>query len=84
MDPVVEAEAETVDETVADPAAETGHEDFADVCDAIAVGVLEEEDVGGGGDEDSAAPGGDGSGIAEVGGEHGGVVDLSVAVAIFE
>ncbi len=84
MDAVVEAEAESVDEAVADSAAEAGNDDLALVGGTIAVGVPEEQDVGCGGDEHAPAPGSDGGGVAQVGGEDGGAVDLAVAIPIFE
>ena len=59
-------------------------EDFAEVGLAVAVGVFQEEDMGGGGDDEAALPGEEAVGEEEVVGEECGVFVEAVAVSIFE
>ena len=57
VDPVVEAPGQAVDAELLVPLAEPGQHHATLVGDAVAVGVLEEQDVGSGGDQHAAVPG---------------------------
>ena len=64
--------------------AKTGHGEFLDVRDVVAVGILEEENVGGLGDVATAVSQLDPGRHVETVGEDGGLVGLAVAVGILE
>ena len=63
-------------------AAEAGDDDFSLVGLAVAVGVLEEEDVGRVGDPDAAVADGDAGGDVQAVGEDGDLVDLPVGSSL--
>ncbi len=65
-------------------AAEPGGNDFAEICLAVAVAILHEEDVGRVGYPDSAVTDGDSGGDVEAFGEDREAVGLAVAVGVFE
>lgn len=64
--------------------APAGVEDFADVGDVVAVGILEEEEVGCLGDDDAALGEDDGRGDIEAGGEDRDLIAAAVAVGVLE
>jgi hypothetical protein len=63
---------------------EPGEDHLADLGVAIAVGVLEPEEIGGAGDEETAAPGEETVGEGKVGGEVGAMVPVAAAGGIGE
>ena len=65
-------------------AAEAGDDDLALVGLVVAVGVLQEEDVGRVGDPDAAVADGDAAGNVQPLGEDRRLVDTPVAVGVFE
>ena len=61
-----------------------GIEDFFRIGDAVAVGVLQIEDVGGGRGEDPLFPGENAGDLQQAVGENGRLVDLAVAIGVFK
>ena len=86
VDPVVDAEAQIGDAAFGRDgvAFKAGEPDFAQVGLVVAVGVLEIEDVGGGGRQDSSLPGQHRRDLQKMVGEDRGLVDAAVAVGVFE
>jgi hypothetical protein len=84
VDPIVEAPAQTVGAELLVALGEAGVEDFFLVGFAVAVGVAEEKNVGGGGDDDAIAPGDEAVGEIQAFGKEGAVVVGAVGVSIFE
>ena len=88
VDAIVEAPVQRVDERLhVEPrraAAETGEDYLALVRLAVAIRILQPEDVGRRADEDAAAVADDRGGPRQVVGKDGGLVELAVAVRVFE
>ena len=93
VDPVVEAPAEAVQHGLhvelvgavrGVVAGEPGKHHFSRVGFAIAVGVFEVENVGGGGHKDPAVPAEHAGGPREIVGVNGAAVEAAIAVGVFE
>ena len=84
MNPVIEAVAQSVRETVGDPQLETGHQRFPHVGHAVAIRVLEKPQHRRRGDQHPAVPGRDAGGVAQILGEEGGAIRLAVAIGVLE
>ena len=84
VEPAVGAPGQRIGQLVGIVAAEAGHDDLAGVGLAVAVAILEEEDVGRVGHPDAAVADGDSGGDVQAVGEDGEPVGLAVAVGILE
>ena len=84
VEPAVGSPGERVGQLVRVVAAEAGDDDLALVGLAVAVGVLQEENVGRVGDPHAAVADGDARGNVQSVGEDGELVDLAVAVGVFQ
>jgi hypothetical protein len=84
VDAVIQAPADAVEQPLHVLPAEAGEDGLAHVGLAVAVGVLEVEDVGGGPDEHAAVVAEDGRGPGELVGVDGALVEPPVAVGVFE
>src|SRR5262249_27139921 len=84
VEPAIGAPGQRVGQFVRVGASEAGNDDFG-FARGLAVGTdLVEEDVGRVGDPDAAVADGNARGNVEALGEHGDLVDLAVAVGVFE
>ncbi len=84
VDPIVGAPGQTIDAQLLVAWIKTGEQHVAPVGLAVAVGVLKQQDVGRGGDQQSAADGEHAGGKRNIIGEVGRRFVRAVAVAIFE
>ncbi len=84
MNAIVKPPAQSVHVAVGHAEREPFQHHFAHVGLAVAVGVLQKNDLRRGGDQHSAAPGGDGSGETQPLGKEDTAVDFPVAIGVLE
>ena len=84
VDPVVEPPGQPVDVVLRVADRKSGEQRFAAVGDVVAVGVLQEEDVGRRGHQHAAAPGQDRGRMLKLSGEQRDRLVVAVAVGVVE